>query len=376
MLYQCGDGGVSQIIPMEGGPNARPPPPVRGTQMEALEACKNPNFQPEQEEQDMKKRLLSAALALAMVLTMLPLTAFAYTYASPEPEGDGTETVAYLEYGNANHLYAESGTTGDSFKGAGWYVTLDVPAVIGSDGKPDPAQPRKTFYYKVNAGLSVGGKYYKNAAVPSDTNVEYNTDSSGNKTGIKKNGSIYSASLDAGKNLVQGNLKGAVIVIGGDHEIDCVNATSLSLDVYGGKATIKNAKAIATDPAKPVLLTSVTVNNSQYLKYGKGSINIDDVMDTLTRLDLKNVTLDGTSLTLDSKVATTNAGTGHTVSLTNVTTAAAIELDGVGSAPNNTRAAQSLTITNSTVGNITVKGVNNSVTLNEVSRRLSHRTCR
>ena len=314
----------------------------------------------------MKKRLLSAALALAMVLTMLPLTAFAYTYNSPEPEGDGTETVAYLEYGNANNQYLSSGGTGTDFKGAGWYVTLDVPAVIGSDGKPDPAQPRKTVYYKVDTGLSVGGKYYKNAAVPSDSNVQYNTDSSGNRTGIKKNGSIYSASLDASKNLVQGNLKGAVIVIGGDHEIDCVNAPSLSLDVYGGKATIKNAKATAVDPAKPVLLTSVTVNNSQYLKYGKGSINIDDVMDTLTRLDLKNVTLDGSGLTLNSKVATTNKGTGHTVSLTNVTTTAAITLDGVGTDNDKTRAAQSLTITNSSVGDITVKGVNNTVTLNEV----------
>ena len=364
MLYQCGDGGVSQIIPMEGGPNARPPPPVRGTQMEALEACKNPNFQPEQEEQDMKKRLLSAALALAMVLTMLPLTAFAYTYNSPEPEGDGTETVAYLEYGNTNHQYlSSSGGTGTDFKGAGWYVTLDVPAVIGSDGKPDPTQPRKTVYYKVNTGLSVGGKYYKDAKAPAlNDNVTLNDTS----TAIKTNGSIYSASLDANKNLVQGNLKGAVIVIGGSHEIDCVNATSLSLDVYGGKATIKNAKAIATDPAKPVLLTSVTVNNSQYLKYGKGSINIDDVMDTLTRLDLKNVTLDGTTLTLNSKVATTDKGTGHTVSLTNVTTTAAITLDVVGCDGDKTRAAQSLTITNSTVGAITVNGVNNSVTLNEV----------
>ena len=312
----------------------------------------------------MKKRLLSAALALAMVLTMLPLTAFAYTYDSPAPEGDGTETVAYLEYGNANHLYAESGTTGDSFKGAGWYVTLDVPAVIGSDGKPNPTQPRKTVYYKVNTGLSVGGKYYEDAKAPAlNDNVTLNDTS----TAIKTNGSIYSASLDANKNLVQGNLKGAVIVIGGTHEIDCVNATSLSLDVYGGKATIKNEKATAVDPAKPVLLTSVTVNNSQYLKCGKGEIDVSAVMGTLTRLDLKNVTLSaGSGLTLNSKVATTNAGAGHTVSLTNVTTAAAIELDGVGSAPNNTRAAQSLTITNSSVGNITVKGVNNTVTLNEV----------
>ena len=135
----------------------------------------------------MKKRLLSAALALAMVLTMLPLTAFAYTYDSPEPKGDGTETVAYLEYGNVNHLYAEKSGTDGSFKGAGWYVTLDVPAVIGTDGKPDPAQPRKTVYYKVDTGLSVGGKYYEDAKAPAlNDNVTLND----TNTAIKTNGSI------------------------------------------------------------------------------------------------------------------------------------------------------------------------------------------
>ena len=359
MLYQCGDGGVSQIIPMEGGPNARPPPPVRGTQMEALEACKNPNFQPEQEEQDMKKRLLSAALALAMVLTMLPLTAFAYTYDSPAPEGDGTETVAYLEYGNANNQYLSSGGTGTDFKGAGWYVTLDVPAVIGSDGKPDPTQPRKTVYYKVTDGISLSGKYYNNSNYDSTATEDPTTKKVTNK-------SIYNQSKDSTTSaFVKTGLKpGALVVIGGTSwQIDVIDGTSLSLDVYkDGKATIKQTNT----PGKTTKLTSVTVNNSQHLKYGKGSINIDDVMDTLTRLDLKNVTLDATTLMLDSKVATTNKGTGHTVSLTNVTTTAAITLDGVGTDKDKTRAAQSLNITNSTVGAITVNGVNNNVTLNEV----------
>ena len=359
MLYQCGDGGVSQIIPMEGGPNARPPPPVRGTQMEALEACKNPNFQPEQEEQDMKKRLLSAALALAMVLTMLPLTAFAYTYDSPAPEGDGTETVAYLEYGNANNQYLSSGGTGTDFKGAGWYVTLDVPAVIGSDGKPDPTQPRKTVYYKVTDGISLSGKYYNNSNYDSTATEDPTTKKVTNK-------SIYNQSKDSTTSaFVKTGLKpGALVVIGGTSwKIDVIDGTSLSLDVYkDGKATIKQTNT----PGKTTKLTSVTVNNSQHLKYGKGSINIDDVMDTLTRLDLKNVTLDATTLMLDSKVATTNKGTGHTVSLTNVTTTAAITLDGVGTDKDKTRAAQSLNITNSTVGAITVNGVNNNVTLNEV----------
>lgn len=307
----------------------------------------------------MKKRLLSAALALAMVLTMLPLTAFAYTYDSPAPEGDGTETVAYLEYGNANNQYLSSGGTGTDFKGAGWYVTLDVPAVIGSDGKPDPTQPRKTVYYKVTDGISLSGKYYNNSNYDSTATEDPTTKKVTNK-------SIYNQSKDSTTSaFVKTGLKpGALVVIGGTSwQIDVIDGTSLSLDVYkAGKATIKQANT----PGKTTKLTSVTVNNSQHLKYGKGSINIDDVMDTLTRLDLKNVTLDATTLMLDSKVATTNKGTGHTVSLTNVTTTAAITLDGVGTDKDKTRAAQSLNITNSTVGAITVNGVNNNVTLNEV----------
>jgi len=307
----------------------------------------------------MKKRLLSAALALAMVLTMLPLTAFAYTYDSPAPEGDGTETVAYLEYGNANNQYLSSGGTGTDFKGAGWYVTLDVPAVIGSDGKPDPTQPRKTVYYKVTDGISLSGKYYNNSNYDSTATEDPTTKKVTNK-------SIYNQSKDSTTSaFVKTGLKpGALVVIGGiSWQIDVIDGTSLSLDVYkDGKATIKQTNT----SGKTTKLTSVTVNNSQHLKYGKGSINIDDVMDTLTRLDLKNVTLDATTLMLDSKVATTNKGTGHTVSLTNVTTTAAITLDGGGTDKDKTRAAQSLNITNSTVGAITVNGVNNNVTLNEV----------
>lgn len=307
----------------------------------------------------MKKRLLSAALALAMVLTMLPLTAFAYTYDSPAPEGDGTETVAYLEYGNANNQYLSSGGTGTDFKGAGWYVTLDVPAVIGSDGKPDPTQPRKTVYYKVTDGISLSGKYYNNSNYDSTATEDPTTKKVTNK-------SIYNQSKDSTTSaFVKTGLKpGALVVIGGTSwQIDVIDGTSLSLDVYkGGKATIKQTNT----SGKTTRLTSVTVNNSQYLKCGKGEIDVSAVIGTLTRLELKNVTLSGSSLTLDSKVATTNKGTGHTVSLTNVTTTAAITLDGVGTDKDKTRAAQSLNITNSTVGAITVNGVNNNVTLNEV----------
>lgn len=359
MLYQCGDGGVSQIIPMEGGPNARPPPPVRGTQMEALEACKNPNFQPEQEEQDMKKRLLSAALALAMVLTMLPLSAFAYTYDSPVPAGDGTETVAYLEYGNANNKYLSQGGTGEDFKGAGWYVTINVPA-----GNTDPSnkKPAKTVYYQVPDGVSVGGKYY---TVANAANTATATDSKNNKT-------IYNWSFPTdGSAAYKTGLKGAVIVIGGTITIDAVNASSLTVDICGGTVTItQTPTGTNASAANPTKLTSLTINNSLYAKTkAKGSLTMTD-LDKLTNLTLNNVTV-AAAIELNSKVVSNNAaqnngGQAHTLTLKGAEVGA-ITLDGKGTnSPTATHAAQRLDVTSSSVGAITVKGVNNTVTLNEV----------
>lgn len=359
MLYQCGDGGVSQIIPMEGGPNARPPPPVRGTQMEALEACKNPNFQPEQEEQDMKKRLLSAALALAMVLTMLPLTAFAYTYDSPQPEGDGTETVAYLEYGNANHLYSKKGASDNTFPGPGWYVTINVPADNSDSNNKKPA---KTVYYQVPDGVSVGGKYYTltNAA---DTATAADS---------KSNTTIYNWSFPSdGSTAYKTGLKGAVIVIGGTITIDAVNASSLSVDICGGTVTVKQTPTgtnlSATNPTK---LTSLTINNSLYAKTKTKGALVMTGLDRLTNLTLNNVTV-AAAIELNSKVVSNNAaqnngGQAHTLTLKGAEVGA-ITLDGKGTnSPTATHAAQRLDVTNSSVGDIIVKGVNNTVTLNEV----------
>ena len=360
MLYQCGDGGVSQIIPMEGGPNARPPPPVRGTQMEALEACKNPNFQPEQEEQDMKKRLLSAALALAMVLTMLPLTAFAYTYDSPEPKGDGTETVAYLEYGNANHLYSKQDASDNTFPGPGWYVTINVPA---DNSDPTNKKPAKTVYYQVTEGVSVGGKYYTVTNANSSAAPNLSTD---------PNTTIYDWSFPKDASAYKTRLKGAVIVIGGRITIDAVNAPSLSIDLYNtatgtSELTVKQENT-GNSTAK---LTSLTINNSKYATTkGKGTLALDSTVNSLTSLTLNYVKMTA-EIKMESKVVSTNAaqnngGQAHTLTLKGAEVGA-ITLDGKGeNSPTATHAAQRLDVTSSTVGNITVKGVNNSVTLNEV----------
>lgn len=343
MLYQCGDGGVSQIIPMEGGPNARPPPPVRGTQMEALEACKNPNFQPEQEEQDMKKRLLSAALALAMVLTMLPLSAFAAPVTTPS--GDGTERVSYVEYNDAK----------DNYPGApAWYVTHVTPA--------SGSTPAQTDYIKVTDGVSVGGYYYSMANYGS---TSFRTDANGNLTSTPIG--IYTLSKDSSTGSVtKTGLKGTVTVIGGNISIDAVNNSSLTVDICGGSVTISQTNT-GTSTTK---LTSLTINNSLYAKTkAKGSLTMTD-LDKLTNLTLNNVTV-AAAIELNSKVVSNNAaqnngGQAHTLTLKGAEVDA-ITLDGKGeNKPTATHAAQRLDVTSSSVGNITVEGVNNTVTLNEV----------
>lgn len=307
----------------------------------------------------MKKRLLSAALALAMVLTMLPLTAFAYTYDSPEPKGDGTETVAYLEYGNANHLYSKQDASDNTFPGPGWYVTINVPADNTDSSNKKPA---KTVYYQVPDGVSVGGKYY---TVANAANTATATDSKNNKT-------IYNWSFPTdGSAAYKTGLKGAVIVIGGTITIDAVNASSLTVDICGGTVTITQTptgtNAFAANPTK---LTSLTINNSLYAKTkAKGSLTMTS-LNKLTNLTLNYVKVTN-AISLTSKVVSNNAaqnngGQAHTLTLKGAEVGA-ITLDGKGeNSPTATHAAQRLDVTSSTVGNITVKGVNNSVTLNEV----------
>lgn len=341
MLYQCGDGGVSQIIPMEGGPNARPPPPVRGTQMEALEACKNPNFQPEQEEQDMKKRLLSAALALAMVLTMLPLTAFA---ASATASGDGTERVNYVEYNDAKGNYPDA---------PAWYVTHVTPA--------SGSTPAQTDYIKVTEGVSVGGYYYD---LTNYDSTGFRTDANGNPTSTPKG--IYTLSKDSSGNVTKTGLKGTVTVIGGSVSIDAVNNSSLTVDICGGSLTITQTNT-GTSTTK---LTSLTINNSLYAKTKTKGALVMTGLNRLTNLTLNNVTV-AAAIELNSKVVSNNtaqndAGQAHTLTLKGAEVGA-ITLDGKGTnSPTATHAAQRLDVTNSSVGSITVKGVNNTVTLNEV----------
>lgn len=291
----------------------------------------------------MKKRLLSAALALAMVLTMLPLTAFADPATA---SGDGTERVNYVEYNDAKGNYPDA---------PAWYVTHVTPA--------SGSTPAQTDYIKVTEGVSVGGYYYN---LTNYDSKEFRKDANGNPTSTPMG--IYTLSKDSSDNVTKTGLKGTVTVIGGSVSIDAVNNSSLTVDICGGTVTITQAPTgSATNPTK---LTSLTINNSLYAKTKTKGALVMTGLDRLTNLTLNNVTV-AAAIELNSKVLSTNAaqnggGQAHTLTLKGAEVDA-ITLDGKGTnSPTATHAAQRLDVTSSTVGNITVKGVNNSVTLNEV----------
>ena len=291
----------------------------------------------------MKKRLLSAALALAMVLTMLPLSAFAAPVTTPS--GDGTERVSYVEYNDAKGNYPDA---------PAWYVTHVTPA--------SGSTPAQTDYIKVDDGVSVGGYYYN---LTNYDSTSFRTDANGNPTSTPIG--IYTLSKDSSTGSVtKTGLKGTVTVIGGNVSIDAVNNSSLTVDICGGSVTISQTNT-GTSTTK---LTSLTINNSLYAKTkAKGSLTMTD-LDKLTNLTLNNVTV-AAAIELNSKVVSTNAaqsggGQAHTLTLKGAEVGA-IALDGKGTnSPTATHAAQRLDVTSSSVGAITVKGVNNTVTLNEV----------
>ena len=291
----------------------------------------------------MKKRLLSAALALAMVLTMLPLSAFAAPVTTPS--GDGTERVSYVEYNDAKGNYPDA---------PAWYVTHVTPA--------SGSTPAQTDYIKVTDGVSVGGYYYN---LTNYDSTSFRTDANGNLTSTPIG--IYTLSKDSSTGSVtKTGLKGTVTVIGGNISIDAVNNSSLTVDICGGSVTISQTNT-GTSTTK---LTSLTINNSLYAKTkAKGSLTMTD-LDKLTNLTLNYVKVTD-AISLTSKVVSNNAaqndgGQAHTLTLKGAEVGA-ITLNGKGTnSPTATHAAQRLDVTSSTVGAITVKGVNNSVTLNEV----------
>ncbi len=296
----------------------------------------------------MKKRLLSAVLALAMALTLLPVSVFA-SYDSPavaDIQGDGTETVKFVSQRDTAHPQV------------GWYVTVtyDVP-VPGSTTGATTKKTKDVFLDTAGGtnatGLSVGGKYYK--ADQLDPTPTYSNGKITNKT-------IYNYTCDASSGtFTKTGLKGNVIVIGGSVSIDAVNASSLTLDVYGGGTATITQTNTGSSTTK---LSSVTVNNTQYLTQGKGTITLSSVMSELTSLTLKHVTVtDAVNLT-----KSTTSGAVHRIDFTDVTASSGVTLTGSYTNASGvvSSSAQNVIIRNSNVGAITVTGNGSQVTLDQM----------
>ncbi len=353
MLYQCGDGGVSQIIPMEGGPNARPPPPVRGTQMEALEACKNPNFQPEQEEQDMKKRLLSAALALAMVLTMLPLTAFAAnpTEGTAQDADSGLVTVS-------NYTSKVDSTATNSGHGIGLYYSKSESGV--------------TTYYKVESGVTTSlnsGKWYKDIDGALDAGVStifLLSNQSATKVDLIKNVTIdvrgktlsgaftikakyTNAKGDEVSNsmssltIKDSSVSGSTMTDIGSASVQ-VGETGADKAKNGVNVTLQNVKTSGTIVAYYTTSCTVNVKGAE-----TGAITLNGTSGGAVNLGDNNLTAKTGKVTIE----TTGAGTGGKVTAYNATIANGVDLSGVGA---------SLTATNSAVNAVTLFGSNGTDT--------------
>lgn len=373
MLYQCGDGGVSQIIPMEGGPNARPPPPVRGTQMEALEACKNPNFQPEQEEQDMKKRLLSAALALAMVLTMLPLTAlpaFAALSGNALNENDHYDKTNHkskvtVTYYTKDHVFqaanASTGATLIKADEAGWYYWGDAFST---------ASPKVKELYHADGGVISGsgtsGAWYpsvEEAIQGKVTSIKLIGDGSISTTALDSS-LISSLTIDVNGKALTGTIAIPATYTANGKNVNNAFSTltikdstqtgslynssgSVAITVGGSGApkptnTIITLNNVKTGAITAEYTTSCTVN----VKGAEtGAITLNGTSGGAVNLGDNNLTAKTGKVT----IKTTGAGTGGKVTAYNATITDGVDLSGVGA---------SLTATNSAVNAVTLFGSN------------------
>lgn len=298
----------------------------------------------------MKKRLLSAALALAMVLTMLPLSALPAFAAAPSPKGNGTESVTY-----------QATPDGKNYPEKGWYVTCQKKETDASTGK----EVTKTYYVKVNEGVAVGGKYY---SLTNYDSTSFVTNDAGQTTTTPAG--IYNI-----KDGAHSGLKSTTIqVIGGTIQIDAYGATSLSVDVYSGTATIKESGSKNADGNTTKKLASINVTNSKkdslnaVVTLGDGVSSISDASDKRAM----KVSLSGVTST--STINWSGANVSRSLTLSNATFGA-VTMSGVLTGDQTKQAGQSVTVNNkstsyanidNSIGAITLTGNGSKIVLGDV----------
>ena len=289
--------------------------PRRGTQKRAPGGPET-NLETEQEEQNMKKRLLSAALALAMVLTMLPLSVFAAAPAegNTPPAESGKQTVTY-------YATKMAGTDTNSGHDIGWYYSVTANG--------------QTTWHKVTTGLI---------------------------TGTSTSGTWYEDITDFTNAAADGTttLKSTSFTLLGDLTI--ANLTqNINVDLNGNTLTVSTA-----DMKK---VTSVTVTDNLQRHVGGGTDKGELAWTITNTSGTSSFTLDASNCTIDDINLTNPAA--HTLRrMDNVTVSNGVTLKGTGTNASGAAvsAAQSITATNkSKLNAVVVEGNNSNITLTDTT---------
>lgn len=295
--------------------------PRRGTQKRAPGGPET-NLETEQEEQNMKKRLLSAALALAMVLTMLPLSVFA---AAATP---ATASVTWYAKGTV-WTDSTSGSPSTPLAEGGWYTRTQ-----------DTTDKSKYVYEKKTTG------------------VLNNSNTSGSAT--------WTASIGDALQLNWSTIR----LLGDNTAAITTDKTNITIDVDGH--TNSGAVTMTKGGTLTIKDTSYKNDSAYTMKSGAGAIAMTGELNYTCTVNLTNVT--ATSITMD-KVGQ------HTVNLDNakLENDGAVTMTGIGKYTNasgsevSVNARQTFTATNSSkVGALTVTGNSSAITVtNSVTGKVS-----
>ena len=286
--------------------------PRRGTQKRAPGGPET-NLETEQEEQNMKKRLLSAALALAMVLTMLPLSVFAapaLTEGTTQPTENGKQTVTYY----ATKMAATEKNSGHDI---GWYYSVTKDGI--------------TQWHRVTTGVITGT----------------------GTSGTWYNSPVYQNAPDNYIRLDSFTLLGDANI--STHFL----AKNLTADLNGHTLTLSDTVDsegnLMTNAVTSITLTDKLYANGTNANRGKLATAITRKGNT-SRLTITASDVELTSIEL------TNPAT-HTVNLTNCKVGT-ITLSG----KEDNSQSQSLTVNKGSTGKITVSGNSSTVTLTDLGK--------
>ena len=297
-------------------------------------------LKPEQEEQNMKKRFLSAALALAMVLTLLPLSVMS---ASAAPIDDATVSAP----AEGQTVTVSNGKVTWQYKVDGKTLTSDPVALASMTGGVIGGS--NTWYSSVDNALDAG-----------KTSIILCRDS--DSISSEKAAKLSSLSIDLNGH----SMSASTLTVSSADNTHRLGSLTLTNSAYTGSKAASNITVSVTGKSFKVAATNVTMSGISVTgKGGAGTVtltNADTSTVTLGELMIENKkTVSSTqSLTLSgSSTISGNAiidGNNSTVSVTDSTITGAVKITGTAASRGN------LTVAgwSSSVGTVTLCGSENS----------------